>query len=94
MCTACLFRVFLEALVNVVSGALTLALFIRVALSWIPGARLPLLGDVVNASTEWILVPIRRVVRPSGGADFSPLVALLLIDGISLVILRLLPPAI
>ena len=94
MCVACLVRVFLEAMINVVSGALMLALFVRVALSWIPGARLPLLGGVVSTATDWILTPVRRVVRPIDGTDFSPLVALLLIYAGTFLLLRILPPAI
>lgn len=94
MCAACLLRVFGEATIIVVSGALTLALFIRVALSWIPDARLPVLGGVVYGSTDWILAAVGRVVRPIDGVDFSPLAALLLITAVTLLLLRILPPAI
>ena len=94
MCATCLLRVFAEAAINVVSGALTLALFIRVALSWIPGARLPVLGGVVDGSTDWLLGSVRRVVRPVGGTDFSPFAALLLITAVTFLLLRILPPAI
>ena len=94
MCAACLLRVFVEAVINVVSGALTLALFIRVALSWIPGARLPVFGGIVYGSTNWILAAVRRVVGPIGGTDFSPLVALLLINAVTFLLLRILPPVI
>jgi uncharacterized protein YggT (Ycf19 family) len=94
MCVACLLRVFLEAAIDVMSGALTLALFVRVALSWIPGARLPVLGGVVYGSTDWLLAAVRRVVRPIGGTDFSPLAALLLIEAVTFFLLRILPPVI
>lgn len=94
MCAACLLRVFVEAAINVVSAALTLALFVRVALSWIPDARLPVLGGVVYGSTEWILSAVRRVVRPIDGTDFSPLVTLLLITAVTYLLLHILPPAI
>jgi uncharacterized protein YggT (Ycf19 family) len=94
MCVACLLRVFVEAAINVVSGALTLALVVRVALSWIPGARLPVLGGVVYGSTNWILAAVRRVVRPTDGVDFSPFIALLLINAVTFLLLRVLPPAI
>ncbi|TMC44710.1 MAG: YggT family protein [Chloroflexi bacterium] len=94
MCVACLLRVFLEAAINVVSGALTFALFIRVALSWIPGARLPVLGGAVYWSTNSLLAAVRRVVPPIDGTDFSPLAALLLIDAVTFLLLRVLPPII
>ena len=94
MCTSCLLIVFAEAFINVLAGALTLAIFVRVILSWIPNARLPLgLGDFVFGVSEPILSPIRRAM-PFGGIDFSPFIALIAIQLISSLILRVLPPAI
>ena len=81
MCTSCLLIVFAEAFINVLAGALTLAIFVRVILSWIPNARLPLgLGDFVFGVSEPILSPIRRAMPFFGGIDFSPLVILILIQ--------------
>ena len=95
MCTTCLLIVFVEAFINVLQGALTLAIFVRVILSWIPNARLPLgLGDFVFGVSEPILSPIRRAMPFMGGIDFSPFIALLAIQLIASLILRLLPPAI
>jgi YggT family protein len=95
MCTPCLLRVFLEAMVNVLAGALTLAIFVRVILSWIPNARLPFgLGGFVFNVSEPILAPLRRAMPFFGGIDFSPFVALLVIQLVSSVLLRVLPPAI
>jgi len=92
MCTACLLIVFVEAFINVLAGALTLAIFVRVILSWIPNARLPFgLGEFVWNVSEPILGPIRRAIPLFGGFDFSPLVALLLIQLATSVLLRLLP---
>jgi len=87
--------VFIESFINVLGWALTLAIFVRVILSWIPNARLPFgLGEFVFAVSEPILGPIRRAMPFFGGVDFSPLVALLLIQVASSVLLRVLPPAI
>jgi len=87
--------VFVEAFINVLAGALTLAIFVRVILSWIPNARLPFgLGDFVFAVSEPILSPIRRALPFLGGIDFSPFIALVAIQFVSSVILRVLPPAI
>ena len=95
MCTTCLLIVFVEAFINVLAGALTLAIFVRVILSWIPNARLPFgLGDFVFGVSEPILSPIRRAMPFFGGIDFSPFIALLAIQLVSSLILRLLPPAI
>ena len=94
MCGSCLLLVFLEAFVNVLAQALVLAIFVRVIMSWVP-VRLPLgLNDLVWNVTEPVLAPIRRYLPIAGGMDFSPLIALLLIQILASVILRLLPPAI
>ncbi|MDQ2912210.1 MAG: YggT family protein [Chloroflexota bacterium] len=95
MCTTCLLIVFVEAFINVLAGALTLAIFVRVILSWIPNARLPFgLGDFVIGVSEPILAPIRRAMPFLGGIDFSPFIALLVIQLVSSLLLRVLPPAI
>ena len=95
MCPPCLLIVFLEAFINVLAGALTLAVFVRVILSWLPNARLPFgLGDFVVGVSEPILSPIRRAMPFLGGIDFSPFIALLVINLVSGVLLRVLPPPI
>jgi YggT family protein len=94
MCATCFLLVFLEAFINVVAQALVLAIFVRVIMSWVP-VRLPLgLNDLVWNVTEPVLAPIRRYMPMAGGMDFSPFIALLLIQIITSIILRLLPPAI
>ena len=93
MCGLCLFIVFVEAFVNVLAGVLTLAIFVRVILSWIPDVRLPLgIGDFAWQVSEPILGPIRRLLPAMGGIDFSPFVGLILIQLAASVLLRLLPP--
>jgi len=95
MCSTCLLIVFIEAFINVLAGALTLAIFVRVILSWIPNARLPFgIGEFVYAVSEPILSPIRRAMPFFGGIDLSPLVAFFAIQIVTSVLLRLLPPAI
>jgi YggT family protein len=95
VCGLCLLLVFVEAFINVLAGALTLAIFVRVVLSWIPNARLPFgLGEFVWGVSEPILAPIRRAMPFLGGIDFSPFVALLLINLVSTVLVRVLPRAI
>ncbi len=95
MCTTCLLITFVEAFINVLAGALTLAIFVRVILSWIPNVRLPFgLGDFVFGVSEPILSPIRRAMPFMGGIDFSPFIALIGIQILSGLILKALPPAI
>ena len=95
MCGTCLLIVFAEAFINVLAGALTLAIFVRVILSWIPNARLPFgLGEFVWNVSEPILAPIRRAMPFFGGIDFSPFVALIAIQIVSSLLLSVLPPAV
>lgn len=95
MCTSCLLVVFAEAFINVLGGALTLAIFLRVIQSWIPTMRLPWgIGEFAWSVTEPILGPIRRALPTSAGLDFSPFIALIAIQFVQSVVLRLLPPAI
>lgn len=94
MCATCLLVVFLEAFINIVAQALVLAIFVRVIMSWVP-IRLPLgLNELVWNVTEPVLSPIRRYLPIAGGMDFSPFIALLLIQIAASIILRFLPPAI
>jgi YggT family protein len=95
VCGTCLLIVFAEAFINVLAGALTLAIFVRVILSWIPNARLPFgLGEFVWNVSEPILAPIRRAMPFFGGIDFSPFIALIVIQIVSGLILRALPSAV
>ncbi len=94
MCGPCLLIVFLEAFVNVLAQALVLAIFVRVIMSWVP-MRLPFgLNELVWNVSEPVLAPIRRCLPIAGGMDFSPLIALLLIQILASIILRVLPPPI
>jgi len=92
MCPGCLVIVYLEAFINVLFLGLTLAIFGRVLLSWVP-TRLPWgLSDFVFSVTEPILAPIRRALPAAAGMDFSPLIALVLLQLVEQLLLRILPP--
>ena len=94
MCASCFLLTFIEAFINIAAQALVLAIFVRVIMSWVP-MRLPFgLNELVFNVTEPVLSPIRRYVPMAGGMDFSPFIALLLIQLIASIILRVLPPAI
>ncbi len=94
MCATCLGIVYLEAFINVLYLALTLAIFGRVILSWVP-TRLPLgLNDFLFSVTEPILAPIRRVLPMAAGMDLSPLVALIALQLAEQLLLKLLPPVV
>jgi len=93
MCAWCLLAVYLEAFINVLFLGLTLLIFGRVILSWVP-TRLPWgLNDFIFSVTEPILAPIRRALPMAAGMDFSPLIALVLLQLVEQLLLRILPPA-
>lgn len=66
---------FLQLLVYVL-WALILA---RVILSWVSPTGGGAFAAFVYQATEPILAPIRRILPPTGGIDWSPLIAMLLI---------------
>ncbi len=83
---------YLGVFVNLLFLGLTIVIFGRVLLSWIP-TRLPWgLNDFIFSVSEPILAPIRRVLPMAGGMDLSPLVALVLLQLVERLLLRLLPP--
>ena len=84
-------NLFLEAFINVLAQALTLAIFVRVIQSWVP-MRLPWgLGEFIWNVTEPILSPIRRALPSMGGMDLSPLIALLAIQAVRSLLVQILP---
>ena len=71
--------------------AMNLAIFGRVIMSWIsPQGRDPISGLLIQI-TEPILSPIRRLLPSMGMFDFTPMVALILLNFLVLPALRSLP---
>jgi YggT family protein len=64
-------------------------LIARVVLSWVNPTGGGAVAATVYQLTEPILAPIRRVLPSTGGLDWSPLVAMLLLGVILRVIVRL-----
>jgi YggT family protein len=56
----------------------------RVLVSWLvpPGGGGGLVAFIYQA-TEPILAPIRRILPPTGGIDWSPLIAMLLLGALT-----------
>ena len=76
-----LFR-FLELLCEV----LTLAILARVILSWFSPGRTNMLTNIVYQVTEPILAPLRRIIPKVGMLDFTPMVAVILLQLITLLL--------
>jgi YggT family protein len=73
--------------ISIFAFVLTWAIIIRALLSWFSvGGAQPVFRLLVEI-TEPVLAPIRRVLPTAGMLDFSPLVALLLIQVIRNIVL-------
>lgn len=71
--------------VEVFFQVIYILIFIRILLSWFPGARGSGIGSMIYEVTEPIMGPIRKMVAksPIGGGmmlDFSPLIALFILQ--------------
>ena len=66
-----------------------LLLIARVVLSWTNPMGGGGLTAFIYQATEPILAPIRRILPPTSGVDWSPLIAMLLLGVILRVIVRL-----
>ena len=77
---------FIINLINMVFQIFSFLILVEVIGSWILAARVRLpnwVFDVLHAIhtiTEPVLAPIRRFIPSLGGLDFSPIIALLLLD--------------
>ena len=85
----------LIGLINLVFNVFYVAILARIILSFIipmlsgrPHPLLLQLAQLVNQVTEPILAPIRRVLPTFGSLDFSPLVAIILLQVIQTVLAR------
>jgi len=73
--------VSLIVLVDRAIQLLSILVFVRVLLSWVPSVDYghPLISLIVRI-TDPILQPVRRLLPPVGGLDLSPIIAILLLN--------------
>ena len=62
------------------------ALLLQVILSWV-NPHTPI-ADVLGSLTQPILAPIQRILPSAGGIDFSPMVALILIQMLNISVVK------
>ncbi len=74
--------------VYLLAVALQILLIVRVIMTWVVPRGGGGFVAFVYQVTEPILAPIRRILPPTAGIDFSPLVALLLIGAVAEVLRR------
>jgi YggT family protein len=72
--------------ITILCSVLSLAIIIRALMSWVMPVGGTGLARVLIDVTEPVLAPIRRVLPPLGGIDFSPLLAIILIQVIQSVV--------
>ncbi len=78
---------FLFRFIELLCEVLSIAIFLRAILSWFSPGSTNSLVIILHRATEPILAPLRRIIPRTGGLDFSPLVAIILLQ----LIIRLLP---
>jgi len=76
---------FLQLLISV----LMLLVIARVLVSWLAPSGGGGLVAFIYQATEPILAPIRRLVPPTGGLDWAPLIVLLLLGLLLRVVMQL-----
>ncbi len=80
----------ISSFISILATVLTLAVFIRALLSWIMPNDSSGLTRVLLDITEPVLRPIRRILPPVSGIDFSPIVAMIAIQVVSNILISLL----
>jgi YggT family protein len=76
---------FLQLLI----GALMVLVIARVVVSWVAPMGGGRLIAFIYQATEPILAPIRRIMPPTGGLDWAPLIAMLVLGVLLRVVVRL-----
>jgi YggT family protein len=73
-------RAWARFLVSTLFSVLMIALFVRVIASWFGVSPYRPWMRLAMALTDWLILPIRRILPPVGMLDFSPLVAWLVLS--------------
>ena len=71
---------FLFNFIRLLCEVLTTAIFIRVILSWFSPSPTNMLVNLLYQVTEPILAPLRRIIPRVGVFDFTPMVAIILLQ--------------
>ncbi|MFC1920423.1 YggT family protein [Chloroflexota bacterium] len=83
---------FLFKFLDLLFQALTFCICVRAIMSWITPGQTNIITKVFYQITEPILSPLRRILPSFGVMDLSPMVAVIVLQVISLFILPLLRP--
>lgn len=80
---------FLYAFIRFLAGAFNVCLLVRIFLPYFTGFQNNRLYQFVYDITEPVLGPIRRVIPPVIGLDFSPMIAMFLVSIVRMVLTTL-----
>jgi YggT family protein len=75
--------------VQLLLSALMVLILARVIVSWVAPRGGGALVAFIYQATEPILAPIRRLIPPTAGLDWAPLIAMLVLGMIIRVVVRL-----
>ncbi|MBI3536764.1 MAG: YggT family protein [Chloroflexi bacterium] len=82
---------FLVNFFDLLFNALILAIIARAILSWLPIDPLNPIVNIINQITEPILAPLRRFIPPVGGMmDITPIIAIIILQVLQTIVLRVL----
>jgi len=70
----------LYTIIGILCNVLTMLILLRVVISWYLPRPTNILVRILHRLTEPILAPLRRIIPRVGPLDFSPLVAIILIQ--------------
>lgn len=84
------FLVIFVTFIHYLCLVLTIAIFIRAILSWFAVSPNNKLVVILYEITDPILSPLRRIIPPVGGFDFTPLIAIILLQVIDYLVRLLL----
>ncbi len=68
------------SIIRILCDVLTILILLRVVLSWYPLRPINILVKILHWVTEPLLAPLRRIIPRVGRLDFSPLVAIIVIQ--------------
>ncbi len=66
--------------IRLLTQFLTIAIFVRVILSWVAPMTANAFTEILFRLTEPVLAPLRRIIPTAGGLDLSPLAAIILLQ--------------
>ena len=67
-------------IIGILCDVLTVVILLRVIVSWYSSRQTNILFSILCRITEPILAPLRRIIPRVGPLDFSPLVAVILLQ--------------